>query len=138
MLAFVAALVALYCALSWWFLRHPLFRVAPLPFPTVHIAHRGGGGDHPENTLRAFRAASRLGHVDVLELDVRWTLDRQVVLHHDPCFADGVAVKDVPLAGAPARHGEPLCTLEQLLDACPDAAISLDFKGTRRERVRVR
>ncbi|MFK7731088.1 MAG: glycerophosphodiester phosphodiesterase [Pseudomonadales bacterium] len=57
---------------------HPYFeRDRPLV-----IAHRGGAGLRPENTLIAFRHASRLG-VDVLEFDVRQTLDDQLVLMHD-------------------------------------------------------
>lgn len=57
---------------------HPYFdRERPLV-----IAHRGGAGLRPENTLIAFRHAVRLG-VDILEMDVRQTLDDQLVLIHD-------------------------------------------------------
>ena len=46
------------------------------------IAHRGGGGLRPENTLAAFRHAARLG-VDVLELDVHASSDGVLVVMHD-------------------------------------------------------
>jgi len=46
------------------------------------IAHRGGAGLWPENTIYAFEHASELG-VDVLELDVRATADGQLVVIHD-------------------------------------------------------
>lgn len=46
------------------------------------IAHRGGDGLRPENTLTAFRHALDLG-CDVLEMDVRMTRDRIAVVFHD-------------------------------------------------------
>ncbi|MDE1462943.1 glycerophosphodiester phosphodiesterase [Spartinivicinus poritis] len=52
-----------------------------LPTPAV-IAHRGGKGLWPENTLHAFQEAVSLG-VDMLELDVRQTKDGQLVVLHD-------------------------------------------------------
>lgn len=52
-----------------------------LPTPAV-IAHRGGKGLWPENTLHAFQEATKLG-VDMLELDVRQTQDGQLVVLHD-------------------------------------------------------
>ena len=47
------------------------------------IAHRGGGGLAPENTLAAFERAAALG-VDVIEIDVRSTSDGELVVLHDP------------------------------------------------------
>lgn len=46
------------------------------------IAHRGGGGLAPENTVAAFDHAVALG-VDGLELDVQFSRDAVVVVHHD-------------------------------------------------------
>ena len=46
------------------------------------MAHRGGGGLAPENTLAACHAALRLG-VDAVEVDVRLTADGVPVLLHD-------------------------------------------------------
>jgi hypothetical protein len=48
-----------------------------------HVAHRGGIDVHLENSLSAFRWAARLEHVNVLELDVRLTKDRKVIISHD-------------------------------------------------------
>ncbi len=49
---------------------------------TWNIAHRGGAGLRPENTLPAFRHAIALG-CDGAELDVQLTADGVVVVHHD-------------------------------------------------------
>lgn len=46
------------------------------------IAHRGGAGLWPENTLYAFEKANNLG-VDVVEIDVRSTSDGTLVVMHD-------------------------------------------------------
>ena len=46
------------------------------------IAHRGGAGLYPENTLFAFEQSLKLG-ADVIELDVRGTADGALVVMHD-------------------------------------------------------
>ena len=46
------------------------------------IAHRGDSSAAPENTLEAFRRAVEVG-ADGIELDVRLTRDREVVVIHD-------------------------------------------------------
>jgi len=48
----------------------------------LNIAHRGGRELAPEATLEAFRSAVALG-VDVLEMDLRGTVDGGVVVIHD-------------------------------------------------------
>ena len=47
------------------------------------MAHRGGIGPVPENTLAAFDNAIALG-ADAIEGDIRRTRDRICVIHHDP------------------------------------------------------
>jgi len=46
------------------------------------IAHRGFSGEAPENTLAAFKKAIDLGS-DMMELDVHFSKDGQVVVIHD-------------------------------------------------------
>jgi glycerophosphoryl diester phosphodiesterase len=46
------------------------------------VAHRGGAGHRPENTLAAIEYALELG-VDAIEVDVRCSADRNLVLLHD-------------------------------------------------------
>ncbi len=46
------------------------------------IAHRGASAYAPENTISAFKKAFELG-VDILEIDVHQTNDRELVVLHD-------------------------------------------------------
>lgn len=62
------------------------------------IAHRGGAGRAPENTLAALAGARALG-AEAVELDVRLSRDGRVVVMHDPTVdrtTDGTgAVRDL-------------------------------------------
>ncbi|MFO7259590.1 MAG: glycerophosphodiester phosphodiesterase [bacterium] len=66
------------------------------------IAHRGGAGLYPENTLHAFRRAVEDWAVDAVELDVHATADGHCVVIHDPTVdrtTDGAGrVADLTLA----------------------------------------
>jgi glycerophosphoryl diester phosphodiesterase len=46
------------------------------------VAHRGASQLAPENSLAAFELAIQKG-ADVIELDVHFSRDRQIVVHHD-------------------------------------------------------
>jgi len=59
--------------------RHPFFDAARTP---EVIAHRGGAALRPENTLAAFLHAVEVG-ADILEMDLRVTADREIVVMHD-------------------------------------------------------
>ncbi len=81
LLGVIAFLLALGGMLSFWarpIPDHPFFGDDR---PLV-IAHRGGAGLWPENTLYAFEHAVKLG-VDVLEMDVQSTKDGELVVIHD-------------------------------------------------------
>jgi glycerophosphoryl diester phosphodiesterase len=60
-------------------LDHPFFAHARKPDV---IAHRGGNGQWPGETMYAMRRARQIG-VDVLEMDVYMTKDHDLVLMHD-------------------------------------------------------
>lgn len=47
------------------------------------IAYRGGAGERPENTISAFRNAVKSNGDVILDLDVQFTADEQVVVIHD-------------------------------------------------------
>jgi glycerophosphoryl diester phosphodiesterase len=77
--------------------RHPVLAGAPLL-----IAHRGGSGLAPENTLAAFHKAVDAWDADMIELDVHASADGHCVVIHDPTVdrtTDGVgAVAGLTLA----------------------------------------
>ncbi len=81
-----------------------------LPLPRL-IAHRGGAGHFPENTLVAFEASAALG-IPYAELDIHATRDGVVVVSHDPdlrrtCGRDGIIreLEFASLATADAGFG---------------------------------
>ncbi|MEO0501101.1 MAG: glycerophosphodiester phosphodiesterase family protein [Pseudomonadota bacterium] len=61
----------------------PLAISGPPSHRPLVIAHRGGAGLRPENTLAAIRHALTLG-ADGVEIDVHLTGDGVPVVHHDP------------------------------------------------------
>lgn len=99
-----------------------------LALPRV-IAHRGGAGGAPENTLAAFRQAHAVG-ARWVEFDVRLTADGRPVVIHDATLdrttSGRGAVAATPLAALgdldagewfdPDFAGEMVPTLEEALD----------------------
>ena len=51
--------------------------------PITIVAHRGGAGLFPENTMIAFRKSKELG-ADAIECDIHATKDGNLVVIHDP------------------------------------------------------
>lgn len=56
----------------------------------LHVAHRGGAGLWPENTMAAFTRAIAAG-ADGIELDVHLSKDRKLVVHHDESLKPSIA-----------------------------------------------
>ena len=125
---------------------HP-FLDWPQPIP---FAHRGGAGDHPENTLPAFDAAVLLGYT-YLETDVHLTADGAVMAFHDAVL-DRVTDRAGPIAALRAAeveqadagyafttdggrsfphrgHGVRIPRLDALLDAWPQVRVNIDPKS---------
>lgn len=88
------------------------------------IAHRGASATYPENTLEAFRGAAEQG-ADWVELDVRRTADRALVVHHDAHLPDGRAI--VELAASVLPPSVP--TLAEALDACAGMGVNIEIKN---------
>jgi glycerophosphoryl diester phosphodiesterase len=101
---------------------------APHPFldqpPPVAVAHRGGAGEAPENTLEAFGAAVALGYRH-LETDAHVTRDGVVVAFHDPCLDDVTdrrgAIADLSIAEVEAADAGAVFS--------PDGGRSFPFRG---------
>jgi len=113
------------------------------------MAHRGGAGVWPENTLCAFRQAYELG-VDVLELDVHSTADSAIVVIHDDSVdrtSNGSGkVEDMTLAelrkldfsgkftpaatSSAKRHDgqSSILTLQEVFAQFPDSYINIEIK----------
>ena len=103
----------------------------------IAIAHRGGAGLAPENTLAAFERSYALG-LRYLETDVRLTADGTLVAFHDTSLrrVAGVGgtigrssletVRTLRVMGS-----EPIPTLREVLEAFPDARLSIDVKERR-------
>jgi len=111
---------------------HP-FLAVERPGAVRAIAHRGGGGPL-ENTLAAFSAAVALGYRH-LETDLHVTRDGVLVVAHDPTLfrvaGDPRRVSDLTLTElGEVRIGgsERVPTFDELVDAFPDARLTVDLK----------
>ena len=100
------------------------------PYP---VAHRGGAGLAPENSLAAFSRAYALGF-RYLETDIRITADGACVALHDRTLRRVLAVSGTVrgISWAQLRalrfQGEAVPTLDDLLDLYPDACFMMDLK----------
>ena len=115
------------------------------------LAHQGGEGEWPSNTLFAFQNAADAG-ADVLDTDMHMTKDGVLVFMHDETFdrtTDGHgAIRDLTLAEIkhldaaysfstddgqtfPYRgQGITVPTLEELFQAYPDKRFGIEIKQT--------
>ena len=91
---------------------------------TEVIAHRGASRVERENTLAAFRRARELG-AGWVELDVRPSADRRLVVHHDPHYPDGPAIVDVLADDRPSHV--PL--LAEAMEACTGMRVNVEIKN---------
>jgi glycerophosphoryl diester phosphodiesterase len=128
---------------------HPYYP-PELPYPLV-IAHQGGDGLWPGNTMYAFEQAAALG-VDVLEMDLHITADGVLVINHDETVdrtTDGTGeIEKMTLAELksldagydwspddgetfPYRgQGITVPTLEEIFQAFPEYRMTIEIKKT--------
>jgi glycerophosphoryl diester phosphodiesterase len=148
--AFVAVLIVVYVILA--LLARPAADYAFFVHagqPPLVMAHRGGKGLWPENTVYAFERAQALG-VDVLEMDVHGTADGVPVVIHDSTVdrtTDGAGpVRDFSVSGLKALdagyqwspddgqtfpyrgQGITVPTVEEVFAAFPATPMNIEIK----------
>jgi glycerophosphoryl diester phosphodiesterase len=100
------------------------------------VAHRGGAGLAPENTIAAFERSHALG-LRYLETDVRLTGDGVCVAFHDAHLRRTTGARgrldelSWEQVGSLRVGGEPVPRLEELFDTFPDARFTIDVKESR-------
>ena len=101
--------------------------------PLLGVAHRGGRGYWPENTLEAFSHTESTG-VEMVELDARSTADGVQVVHHDASFkANGRTYVLSKCSWAKLKAAKPeMCTLDEALELLSKTGlvIELEMKNT--------
>ena len=150
LLGIVVALIAVYVVLSLLARpagEHPFF--AQFEQRPLVMAHRGGKGPWPENTLYAFEQAAAMG-VDVLEMDLHSTADGVLVVMHDDTVdrtTDGsgpiqsLTLEEIMALDAgyhwsagdvgtfPYRgQGIAVPTMEEVFAAFPDTPLNIEIK----------
>lgn len=146
----VLAVIGGYIITSVLLLKFPhiLHRKKNIKFKPVHISHRGGAGEHIENTMTAFKHAASIG-TEMLEIDCHITKDGQVVVSHDSslkrtCETEGQVsdfkYEELPLLNEEHRldfyqtfklkGGEDrrIPLLREVFEAFPDMPINIDIK----------
>lgn len=142
-------IIALMAVLAKQAPEHPYYS-SDLSYPLV-IAHQGGDGLWPGNTLFAYEQAAALG-VDVLEMDLHITQDGALVLHHDETVdrtTDGTGtIEDMTLAEIKALDagydwsndegatfpyrgkGITVPSLEEIFQSFPEYHMTIEIKKT--------
>ena len=92
------------------------------------VAHRGARLVEPENTVAAFRAAAALGS-DAVELDVRRTADRTLLVVHDPVLP-GWSRPIVEMTREQVRIAAPhIPDLDEALDGWSGMWVDIEIKN---------
>ena len=105
--------------------------IAPRQRRVLRIAHRGASALAQENSISAFRVAAERG-ADMVEVDLRFTADKIPVAAHDADLQRVYGVEgNVADCSLEELHrltegrGEPLLTLEQVVQACRGLMLGL-------------
>ena len=105
--------------------------IAPRERRVLRIAHRGASALAQENSVSAFRVAAERG-ADMVEVDLRFTADKIPVAAHDADLQRVYGVEgNVADCSLEELHrltrgrGEPLLTLEQVVQVCRQLMLGL-------------
>lgn len=129
--------ITITCFILLWSILHIALRSTAITEPYV-VAHRGGAGFAPENTLAAITASISRGDL-YIEVDVQRTADNVLILMHDSTVnrvTDGIGVigdwnwKDLGILNAGSHFGaeysgETIPTLEQVMKVIADTEVTL-------------
>ena len=91
---------------------------------TLIIGHRGASKAFRENTIEAILGAQDVG-ADWVELDIRRSLDGEIVVHHDPHTDAGDLIAGTEAGSLP----DYIPTLADALEACGDMGCNIEIKN---------
>ncbi|MEZ5322305.1 MAG: glycerophosphodiester phosphodiesterase [Microthrixaceae bacterium] len=101
----------------------------------IAMAHRGGAGPFPENTLEAFESSAALGY-RYLETDVHLTRDGVLVAFHDDrldrvtdCIGLIAELTWPEVSVARVNGTTPIPTMKELLERFPSHRFNIDPKS---------
>ena len=107
----------------------------PLETKVQVVAHRAGGNEAPENTVKGIETAIAAGAYGA-EIDIQRTKDGYYVVNHDTTFERTTGNKSKPgdLTLEEIKKlsvsGEPVATFEEMLDACKgNLILFVELKG---------
>lgn len=107
----------------------------PQNIDTQIVAHRAGGDTAPENTVSGIRSACSL-NASGAEIDIQRTSDGHYIVNHDDTFERVAGVNKKPSEMTLGEikklnvDGEPVATLEEMLEACRDKlTLFVELKG---------
>lgn len=92
------------------------------------LAHRGASAFAPDNTIEAFELAVAQG-ADGVELDVRFTADRMVVINHDPDIGEMGPLVYHDFDAIRRAHPE-VPTLDEVLAVLADLIVNVEIKNS--------
>jgi glycerophosphoryl diester phosphodiesterase len=92
------------------------------------LGHRGASAHAGDNTIEAFELALALG-ADGVELDVRFTANGRVVLHHDPDVGEMGPLVHHDFATIRATHPE-IPSLDEALAVLGDLIVNVEIKNS--------